>query len=213
MKKKSQTTVEDGKSPCAESGTAFGDRDAAEAKPYFRLGAWALVLGCVGLGIKCGLDIVLDRTVLPPVMNAAMCFVLALPILVLADVLGAAYVVTRDHVERRGFFGFRRRFAWDAVTKIVLWEPWRSGRDIIIEAGRRKIRFEAGLFWWRPGFFRTAEAAVDIAMAKGIPVKTKWKWAKERGEGVAEWFDLGRQGIFKWSRAQLPPRDASSRKE
>ena len=185
--------------------------DAIEAKPYFTAGAWCLVAFSLYLTAKCILDIILQRTVLPPLATIGCLAVLALPVLIIADMMGASYVVTPAYVERRGFFGTRKRFAWNKITKIVLREPWRCGRDVVVESGRRRqIAFEVGLFWWRPGFFRTAEAIAAIAKLRGIPVRTKWKIAREREEGVEEWFDLGRQGIFGWSKAQLPPRSPSS---
>ena len=184
--------------------------DEMAAKPYFLSGAWCLVAFSLYLAAKCIIDLVRQQTVLPPLATIGLFAVLILPILIIADMMGASYVVSPSYVERRGFFGKRKRFAWNEITKIVLREPWRCGRDIVVEAGRRRqIAFEVGLFWWRPGFFKTAEAIAAIAKLRGIPVRTKWKIAREREEGVEEWFDLGRQGVFSWSKAQLPPRPPS----
>ncbi len=196
--------------PASETFMETETGDAIEAKPYFLAGAWCLVAFSLYLMAKCVLDIILQRTVLPPLATMGCLAVLVLPVFIIADMMGASYVVTFSYVERRGFFGTRKRFAWSQITKVVLREPWRCGRDIVVEAGRkRQIAFEVGLFWWRPGFFKTAEAIAAIAKLRGIPVRTKWKIAREREEGVEEWFDLGRQNVFSWSKAQLPPRPPS----
>ncbi|GBC61082.1 hypothetical protein DENIS_2042 [Desulfonema ishimotonii] len=196
----------------AEKMALSADDEVVTAGPYALILAWLFILFCVWLTGKCLLDMILDRAIFPPMMTLAALFIVETPALIMAHILGTRYTISSSHIEQHGFFGFCRRLAWNDITKIVLGWPRSFIRDITIKAGGRRIVFGAGFIWWRKGFFRTAEAAVAIAQSRGIPVGTKILFA-EQEDDVEEWFDIGREKFFPWSKAQLPPRQSPSFRE
>jgi hypothetical protein len=86
--------MKQGAFPETEDRTETDFLEKSEAKPYFLAGSWLLVAFCVFLAAKCITDIILDRTVLGPWPTIGGFLVLALPLVVLADMMGAKYVVS-----------------------------------------------------------------------------------------------------------------------
>ena len=183
-----------------------------EARPYSLWGSRLLVFLVALLIVRVVINITQGLIVLPAGIFVFLLVILVLPMLIMAEMLGTRYVVSPEYIESRGFLGRRRRLPWTDVTKVTLLRPWSYVRDIQVEAGRKKIGFGVGSFWWRQGFFRAAEAIVDYAGTSGVPIKVKtgFGFTHEEKAAVEEWFELGRQGIFWWSKPQLPPRPVSS---
>lgn len=182
-----------------------------EARPYFLWGSRLMIFLAVLLTARVLINITRGVIVLPAAATLFLLVILVLPMLIVAEMLGTRYLVSPEYIESRGFFGRCRRLSWTEVTRVTLLRPWSYVRDIQVEAGRKKIRFGVGSFWWRQGFFRTAEAIVDAAETRDIPIKIKsgFGFTHEGKAAVEEWFELGREGIFWWSKPQLPPRPAS----
>lgn len=179
-----------------------------EVHPYFLAGSYILVLLCIALTLKRLIGIVLGQGNFPLLWEFFVLLIVVLPVLMLADILGTRYVVNSAYIERRGFFGTRQHFEWEDITRVVLLRPVSYARGILIKAGRRKFSFELGVFWWRRGFFRAAEGMMVIANSKAIPVVMKWPFFGESSKDydIEYWLELGRQGLFWWSRPQLPPK-------
>ena len=183
-----------------------------EAYPYSLWGSRLMIILAVLLTAKVVVNILLGDIFLPAWLILFLLALLLLPMFIVAEMLGTGYVVSPECVESRGFFGRCRRLPWTEVTKVTLLRPWSYVRDIQVEAGRKKICFGVGSFWWRQGFFGAAEAIVGYAEIRGVPIKVKtgFGFTHEGKKAVDEWFDLGREGLFWWSKPQLPPRPVSS---
>lgn len=184
------------------------DETIIEAAPYWRLGSWILVGACVLQAGNCLQAFFTPNTMVSPGIQILGTVALAIPLLMVADMLGTTYRVSDTHIQRLGFFGTTKKLAWQDITEITLKEAWRGGREIEIRAKHHRIAFEAGAFWWRQGFFKTAETIVALAKKREIPVKVTWKGIHRPERCVEDWFDLGRKGVFAWSKPQLPPKES-----
>ncbi len=129
---------------------------------------WALVAASgamiVGAAVRN-----LDEPILPFAILAMM--VIAIPIMMLAEDLGATVTISGQAIWRRGLWGKRKEVPWSEVRLGRFQTGRGSVRTIVLVAGGKKVVFST----FRRGFWPAADTVLQAARTHDVQIK--WGFA------------------------------------